>query len=161
MTEILFYALVLFFVLVILGWLIFLTVKYFQLIKKAGVIFDKQDPKQLSKMIIDYFEGVDYVNKKNKKIESEVKRINEISEAGLSKISLIRYNPFGDVGSDQSFSLCLLNAKNDGFVISSIHSRNGTRVYSKPIKNGKSEYNLSKEEEKVINLAEVSDKNKA
>lgn len=161
MTEILFYALVLFFVLVILGWLIFLTVKYFQLIKKARVIFDKQDPKQLSKMIIDYFEGVDYVNKKNKKIESELKRINEISEAGLSKISLLRYNPFGDVGSDQSFSLCLLNAKNDGFVISSIHSRNGTRVYSKLIKNGKSEYNLSKEEEKVINLAEVSDKNKA
>jgi hypothetical protein len=146
-------------ILVILFWLFFLSIKYREIKKKAGVIFGQTEPKKLAKMIEDYFEEIEKVGLNQRKIESVLKNTRSLAETSLTKVVLLRYNPFGDVGSNQSFSLCLLNKKNDGFVISSIHSREGTRVYSKPIKSGDSTYNLSKEEEQAIKLAKEKNTN--
>lgn len=67
------------------------------------------------------------------------------------KIQLVRYNPFEDVGGDQSFILCLLDNTNSGVIITSLHSRNNTRVYAKSIKNGESDnVALSREETKAL-----------
>ena len=90
---------------------------------------------------------------KNNELEAKITQIGKIADLGYHKTGFVRYNPFGDVGGDQSFSLCLLNGKNDGFIISSIHSRGGTRVYSKTVSNGESQYNLSEEEKKAIQVA--------
>lgn len=54
------------------------------------------------------------------------------------KISLTRFNPFDNVGGDQSFILVLLDNVNSGVIITSLHNRNNTRIYAKQIKNGKS-----------------------
>lgn len=137
----------------ILGWLIFLTAKYKYLRKKAEIIFDDDNPQKIAEMLKRYFENIETVNNNHQKLQKILRKTKETAEQGLHKVSFIRYNPFGDVGSDQSFSLCLLNNHLDGFVISSIHSREGTRVYAKSVKAGSSSYNLSKEEEKVINMA--------
>jgi len=67
------------------------------------------------------------------------------------KINLIRFNPFDELGGDQSFILCLLDNTNSGVIITSLHNRDSTRVYAKAIKNGKSEnLALSKEETKAL-----------
>ena len=67
------------------------------------------------------------------------------------KINLVRYNPFGDLGGDQSFILCLLDNTNSGAIITSLHNRENTRVYAKAIKNGQSDnLALSAEETKVL-----------
>jgi len=139
--------------LAIVGWLIFLTFNYRRLLKKGGIIFEGNDPAKLEEIIKKYFESIKTVDQNNQKIEKVLKKTKKLAESSINKVALLRYNPFGDVGSDQSFSLCLLNSSDDGFVLSSIHSREGTRVYSKPIKSGNSTYNLSKEEQKVINIA--------
>ncbi len=57
----------------------------------------------------------------------------------LSSLGMIRYNPYGDTGGDQSFSLALLNRQGDGVVVTSLHSRAGTRVFAKSVKLGKSD----------------------
>jgi len=152
MTEQLIYILFTFFLLAIVGWLIFLTIKYKSILKKAEIIFRNENSDNLSKMIRQYFLEIDRVVENQKKLESVLGKTKIIAESGLYKTKLLRYNPFGDVGSNQSFSLALLNKKNDGFVVTSIHSREGTRVYSKPVKDGESTYNLSDEEKKVILL---------
>ncbi|OQA83393.1 MAG: hypothetical protein BWY29_00250 [Microgenomates group bacterium ADurb.Bin238] len=65
-----------------------------------------------------------------------------------------RFNPFTDTGGDQSFVLTLLDENHDGFVISSLHGRENTRVYAKRISLGKApDQALSKEELEVINQA--------
>ena len=67
------------------------------------------------------------------------------------KISLHRYNPFDDLGGDQSFILCLLDNTNSGAIITSLHHRENTRIYAKSIKNGQSqEMPLSEEETKAL-----------
>ena len=137
----------------ILGWLIFLTVKQNRLVKKAEVIFSDTKPEKITEMLKKYFQNIEDVNENHAKLQRVLKKTKKTAELGINKVAFLRYNPFGDVGSDQSFTLCLLNSGEDGFVISSIHSREGTRVYAKPVTKGQSSYNLSKEEQKAIDIA--------
>lgn len=75
------------------------------------------------------------------------------SSGGLRHIGLVRFNPFDDTGSDQSFALALLDDRRDGVVLSSLHGRNTTRLYAKPVADGGSRHTLSEEEERAIRLA--------
>jgi hypothetical protein len=75
------------------------------------------------------------------------------SRRGLQHIGLVRFNPFDDTGSDQSFAIALLDDERDGIVISSLHGRQNTRVFAKPVANGTSAHNLSEEESQAIRIA--------
>jgi len=66
---------------------------------------------------------------------------------------VVRFNPFSGVGSDQSFSIALLDSNDNGVVITSLYTRNENRVYAKPLKAGRSEYLLSAEEKNAIEKA--------
>ncbi len=67
------------------------------------------------------------------------------------KINITRYNPFEDIGGDQSFILTILDQNNSGVIVSSLHNRDITRIYAKPIKNGEGDnITLSKEEKLAI-----------
>ena len=97
---------------------------------------------------------------KNKQIQAEFdvmtaehQKLGSIAALSLQKISMVRFNPFGDVGGDQSFSLAMLDGHDSGLIITSIHGRGGTRVYAKPIDLGKSKYSLSAEEKKALSQA--------
>ena len=57
----------------------------------------------------------------------------------VQRVGLVRFNPFEDTGSNQSFALALLDGHGDGFIVSSLHSRNGTRIYAKSIARGAAE----------------------
>ncbi len=76
----------------------------------------------------------------------------QLSEA-FQKIGVVRYNPFRELGGDQSFSITFLNEKNDGFVLTSHFGRDMQRLYAKTVKGGKSEHTLSEEEQESIGLA--------
>ena len=66
---------------------------------------------------------------------------------------LVRYNPFEDTGGNQSFALALLDGHGDGFIVSSLHARAGTRLYAKAIAKGASETALSSEESEALKIA--------
>ena len=68
----------------------------------------------------------------------------------FQRVGLVRYNPFEETGGNQSFALALLDAGGDGWVLSSLHARSGTRVYAKAIKGGRSDAGLSAEETTAI-----------
>ena len=71
----------------------------------------------------------------------------------IQRVGLVRYNPFEDTGGNQSFAVALTDAAGNGFVLSSLHSRTGTRVYAKAIAAGKSDGALSEEEAEALRLA--------
>jgi len=71
----------------------------------------------------------------------------------FQRVGLVRYNPFEETGGNQSFALALLDAAGDGWVLSSLHARSGTRVYAKAIKTGKADAALSEEETAAITRA--------
>jgi hypothetical protein len=90
------------------------------------------------------------LKEENKKIKKEIKEIKEKQRFFLQNIRIIRFNPFYQEGGNQSFVLALLDDNGDGVVITSLYTKEGNRIYGKPITNRKSEYPLSKEEENAI-----------
>ena len=71
----------------------------------------------------------------------------------FQRVGLVRFNPFEETGGNQSFALALLDAGGDGWVLSSLHARAGTRVYAKAIKAGRSDAALSDEETAALGQA--------
>jgi len=100
---------------------------------------------------------LDDLKKEINELSKNVDNLKKESKLCIQKIGIIRYNPFKEVGGDQSFSIALLDANNNGLVITGLFTRDGTRIYSKPIKSGLSEYILSLEEKEAIKKAINSD----
>jgi len=109
----------------------------------------KKEPKSL-KEILNQFGNL---GKEVKIISEELENLKKKNQFFIQKKGVIRYNPFSEVGSNQSFSVALLDGNNDGVVITSLFTREGNRVYAKPIKNAVSEYSLSDEEKEAIEKA--------
>ncbi|KKQ95879.1 MAG: hypothetical protein UV74_C0013G0484 [Candidatus Woesebacteria bacterium GW2011_GWB1_43_14] len=116
--------------------------------------------------LLNRSQGGNLVKVLDKILESEVKNEKELAnitqeienikkDAGfhIQKIGLVRFNPFSETGGDQSFSLAVLNESNTGIVITGLHTRDRTRVYAKPVNQGKSRYTISKEEQRAIKEA--------
>ena len=86
-------------------------------------------------------------------VTKELDSFKEDMEKAVTKVGIIRYNPFKDIGGNQSFSITLLDANDNGVVVTSHYGRDVNRIYAKPIKKGKPEYSLSQEEEQAIEKA--------
>jgi hypothetical protein len=74
-------------------------------------------------------------------------------DGSVQRVALLRYDAFEDVGGRLSFSCAMLDEHGTGVVLTSINGRQETRVYAKPISEGRSSYNLSSEEEEAIRQA--------
>jgi hypothetical protein len=91
-----------------------------------------------------------------REVESIVARTDALDTRGrraVQRFGLVRFNPFEDTGSNQSFALVLLDDEGDGIALSSLHSRHSTRLYAKPILAGRSDTPLSAEESEALRLA--------
>lgn len=87
------------------------------------------------------------------RLESRVQALAEQGRGAVQHVGVVRYNPFEDTGSNQSFALALLDDHANGVVISSLHSRQATRLYLKLISEGRSETALSDEESEALRRA--------
>jgi hypothetical protein len=81
------------------------------------------------------------------------RRQEALIEGTVRHVGLVRYDAFEDVGGRLSFSCALLDDHGTGVVVTSINGRQDTRVYAKPIVDGRSQYNLSIEEDEAIRRA--------
>lgn len=93
------------------------------------------------------------LEKKLQSVSEELKKLQKESKFSIKRLGLIRFNPFKDMGGEQSFSIALLDSNNSGVVITSLYAREGNRVYAKSIEKGKSSHPLMKEEQEAINKA--------
>ena len=93
------------------------------------------------------------LEEKIKEAFSKIKDLENTSEITIQKVGVVRFNPFDNIGGNQSFVIALLDGKNNGFLISSLFVEDGNRVYAKTIKQGKSDYALSKDEDEAIKKA--------
>lgn len=71
-------------------------------------------------------------------------------DKSIRRVETIRFNPFEDAGSNQSFAMSFLNDEGDGVIISSLYARDRMSIFAKPISKGMSEFELSTEEKEVL-----------
>jgi len=93
------------------------------------------------------------VGAKAEELDALYETLEARSRGSLQHIGLVRFNPFEDTGSDQSFAIAMLDDRLDGIVLSSLHGRGQTRVFAKPVEGGASTHQLSDEEAQAIRVA--------
>lgn len=116
----------------------------------------KKEPKNL-KEILSQFKDLE---KNFGKLSKDLENFKKESKFSVQKIGIVRFNPFKEIGGDQSFSVALLDGNDSGIVITSLYSREGNRVYGKPIEAGSSKYLLSEEEKQAIEIAKGKNEQK-
>lgn len=109
--------------------------------------------KSLDVLLQQYLQTVAHLNADLATYEARLSKAEEKVRLGPDRMELLRFNAFENMGSNQSFALALLNQDASGVVLSSIHSREESRVYAKPVVQGQSSYQLSAEERQVVESA--------
>lgn len=133
------------------AWLIVGTLIFMKISQQLKQITQGISKKDLKTILTQITGNIKESNKQIKELRSEIDDVEQRMKHHFQKMGYIRFNPFSDTGGDQSFSLCLLNDHNNGIVITSLHSRDSTRIYTKEIKNGSAfERELSKEEQQAL-----------
>ncbi len=123
--------------------------------KRLKRFFLGKKAKDLEETIMVLEDNIKLLNSAKDKIEAELRSVNQKLRKSIRGLDTVRFNPFPDQGSNQSFAIGLLNEDKDGVVISSLYSRERMSVFAKPIKAGKSEYELTLEEKEALKGAEV------
>jgi hypothetical protein len=96
---------------------------------------------------------LDEMAKKVDGVSGRLPAVEDQARRAVQRVGVVRFNPFDDTGGNQSFALAMLDSKSDGIVISSLHSRQQTRIYLKQIIGGKCETALSDEEAEALKKA--------
>lgn len=86
-------------------------------------------------------------------VNANTEHLRELLRGAVSKVGIVRYDAFADMGGALSFSAALLDEHGHGVVISAINGRSETRCYAKPVVAGDSEHNLSQEEVAAVDEA--------
>lgn len=97
----------------------------------------------------------DFINntKEIKELKDSFESFKNVSKSDIQKVGLVKFNPFNETGGDHSFSLALLDGHKNGIIITSLHTRERTRLYIKEIVSAKAKLELSKEEQKALQLS--------
>lgn len=128
-------------------------VKTLKLKKKYRTFMEGQDGRSLEQIIQDTYEKYDDVSKKVESNAANIERIIENMKLTYQKMGVVKYDAFNEMGGKLSFSLALLDKENNGFIINSMHSREGCYTYIKEIVKGESYIVLADEEREALNEA--------
>ena len=128
--------------------IIFIHKRYISFMKKIG------NGNNVDELLKEYIKEVKSIKKDNTEIKNYYTKLDSDLASCVQKVGLVRYNAFKDVGSDLSFAIALLDGNDNGVVFNGIYGSESSNIYAKPIKNRKSNYQLSDEEEYALEIAE-------
>jgi len=135
-------------------WNIILSLKVRKIRKNIEQMFSGNKVTNLEELLLNQAKNLQILDKDIQELYDISNQINQLAAKSLHKFGIIRFNPFKDVGGDQSFAIAFLNGKGNGITISSLYSKEGTRIYAKSIIAGESEkYPLTGEEKEAIKIA--------
>lgn len=124
--------------------------------KKLRKFLYGKDAKSLEDTIINIREGMERLGASQNETAGSLKNIEERVRKSIRGVETIRFNPFKDSGGNQSFATALLNEEGDGVVISSLYARDRVSIFSKPVKQHASPFELTDEERNALRNAERS-----
>ncbi|MBP1581480.1 MAG: DUF4446 family protein [Oscillospiraceae bacterium] len=129
------------------------NMKYIRLKASYTSFMKGKDGKTLEESIFERFDELDEVTNMALKNRQEIRNLQEDLLGTLQKVGILRYDAFSEMGGNLSFALTLLDGNNNGYIINSMHSREGCYNYIKEIVKGESYIELSEEEAESLDRA--------
>ena len=127
--------------------------------KKYEAFMQGKNAESLEDTLVMRIQQVEELLEKEKQNTEKIQLISDALINTFQKIGMVKYDAFHEMGGKLSFSLALLDQKNDGFIINAMHSREGCYTYIKEILNGNSIIVLAEEEKEALELAMSDNKN--
>ena len=121
--------------------------------KKYKKFMSGKNAKSLEEILVKRLNQIDSLVDANATNEKNIKKVVNNMKFTFQKVGLVKYDAFNEMGGKLSFSLALLNASNDGFVLNAVHSREGCYTYIKEIIDGNSIIVLAEEEQEALKMA--------
>lgn len=141
------------FIILLLILLILQINKTAKLKKRLDKFVLGKNGESLEKEIVALYEDNKILKESVKNNRKDIKTIFKRMETVYQKMGLVKYDAFAQMGGQLSFSLALLDEKNNGFVINSVHSTEGCYSYTKEIRNGECSISLGEEEAEALAIA--------
>ena len=114
---------------------------------------DGSDGGNLEAVLTSHLQTVRAAHERSNQALEIARQIERNSTYAVQHVAVVRYNPFSHTGGDQSFVLALADHNGNGALINSLHAREGTRIYAKPLFNWSATHALTEEEQEAINKA--------
>lgn len=133
-------------IMVLFFWIVSIHFKYARLKTSYNYFMKGKDGKSLEESIFDRLDELDELSEETMKNKAEIRKINQNMLSNFQKVGILKYDAFHEMGGKLSFVLTLLDGNNSGYIINSMHSREGCYNYIKEIVKGESYIELSEEE---------------
>ncbi len=146
----------LFILVILLVFAMVTVIKYNQLNEKYREFMRGSSGRSLEERILGRFKELNNLKAQLGETIDRVKLLEDARDTSFKKIALKRYDAFSEMGGKLSYSLCLLNDDNDGFIMTSMHNREGCYTYVKEVIKGNTFMLLSDEEKEVLEEAITS-----
>lgn len=121
--------------------------------KKYEAFMMGKSGESLEDTLVKRIQQVDELLAAESENRENIQKISNSLKYTFQKVGMVKYDAFHEMGGKLSFSLALLDQKNDGFIINAMHSREGCYTYIKEIVNGNSIIVLAEEEKEALDIA--------
>jgi hypothetical protein len=111
--------------------------------------------KSLVALLEEYAQTTRETSRRVSEVDMLARSLERDGRSHVQCVAMVRFNPFRETGGDQSFALAMADADGNGAVISSLHSRDATRIYAKPLTAWQSSYPLTDEEQTAIQRSQA------
>jgi len=133
--------------------ILFLLVRQQRLLRQYRALTTGTSGGNLEAILNDHIAHVRETTTRVEDLDQLAQRLEKAAYFSLQHLGVVRFNPFHDTGGDQSFAISLVDGHGNGVVLSSLHGRDATRIYAKPLKRWESTHSLTDEEKQAIALA--------
>jgi hypothetical protein len=134
----------------VIAWVVVLQVRLSRMIVQYRRLMQGTESENLEQALNVYVGEVQQALETFSALESSTRRMDRTLKHSMQWMGMIRFNPFRNTGGAQSFALAIVDGRGDGVVISSLHARENTRVYAKPLHKWESPHTLTDEEKQAI-----------
>ena len=127
--------------------------KYRRLYRAYDFFMRGKDAETLENTIIAMGDEIRDLKAEDRANKDAIRVLNKNQRSSLQKFGIVRYNAFKEMGANMSFALAELDYTNSGFIINTVHSREGCYLYIKTVDCGQTEVLLSAEEKEALEKA--------
>jgi len=140
-------------ILVLAGVNVWLVARVSRLSRSFRRLVTASDGENLEQLLHAHLDRVVAAVERADEVSNACQRLDERMTGCVQHVGMLRFDAFDDVGGHLSFALALLDDAGNGIVLSSLHGRQETRMYAKPIRGGKPEVPLTVEEAQAMRQA--------
>lgn len=146
-------AVALLFSLIAIGFLIWILLRLNKIDQAQTIFFQGKDAESLENIVLQNQQKLQKLDQDIEDLFSISNQLHDSANRSLTKLGVIRFNAFGEKGHKDCFAIALTNNKNDGLIISTLNTESGPRIFLKKIVQGKSDVQLTQEEDAALKMA--------